>query len=122
MLRLLCADDQEDVRMLLEAAFEMDGGIEATLVDSGAAALECAARERFDAIVLDGLMPGMDGIDVCHRLKNDPATREVPVLFLTALDADERQRLAAAGASGFIAKPFDPFTVAQQIREQLGRT
>ncbi|MDB4906440.1 MAG: two-component response regulator [Gemmatimonadetes bacterium] len=120
MIRLLCADDEEDMRVLLGFALELGPGFEVELVASGAEALARARAVTFDAIVLDGLMPDMDGDEVCRRLKADPATAGVPVIFLTAMDSDaERARLMDAGALGIIAKPFDPITLADEISALL---
>ena len=119
-MRVLAADDEEDVRLLLELALGMDSAIDLTLVSSGAEAIERATSEQYDMIVLDGLMPGLDGAETCRRLRADPRTAEVPVVFLTALTSDESRRtLRAAGASGFVQKPFDPFALGDQLRALL---
>lgn len=110
------------MRLLLAAALALDPEIAADVVASGADALDPARRGRYDAIVLDGLMSGMDGIETCRRLKADPATASLPVIFLTALTSDvDRQQFAEVGAMGFVRKPFDPFTLAVELRALLGR-
>lgn len=122
MTRLLCADDEEDMRVLLGFALELAPEFEVELVASGGEALARARAVPFDAIVLDGLMPDMDGDEVCRRLKADPATAGIPVIFLTAMGSDvERAHLMAAGALGIIAKPFDPITLADEIQALLSR-
>ena len=83
-MRLLCADDEEDIRTILQLALSLDPELEVELVDSGEAALARARTSRFDAIVLDGMMPGLDGYETCRRLKADPSTAGVPIVFLTA--------------------------------------
>lgn len=115
-MRILAADDEADVRLLLELALGMDPDTSLTIVSSGREALDRAVAERYDLIVLDGLMPDLDGAATCRLLKNDPRTADVPVVFLTALTSDSaREALTTAGAAGFVAKPFDPFTIAAEL-------
>jgi CheY-like chemotaxis protein len=120
-MRLLCADDEEDIRTILELALGIDPELRVELVDSGAAALQRAAAERFDAIVLDGMMPGMDGYETCRRLKSDASTASIPVVFLTArTQRSEVERALAVGAVACLMKPFDPMTLAGELRAALG--
>jgi CheY-like chemotaxis protein len=85
-------------------------------VDSAA-----AAERRPDAILLDVMMPGLDGPATLERLRADPATAEIPVLFMTAkAQAGELTRFAALGVAGVIAKPFDPMTVHERVSDALG--
>jgi len=115
-MRILAADDEADVRLLLELALGMHPDIALTIVSSGRDAVERALAEQFDVIVLDGMMPDLDGAATCRLLKADPRTASVPVVFLTALTSDSaRAELRAAGAAGFVAKPFDPFTIAAAL-------
>jgi CheY-like chemotaxis protein len=115
-MRILAADDEADVRLLLELALKMDPAVTVTIVSSGRDAVDRAVAEPFDLIVLDGLMPDLDGAATCRLLKSDPRTASVPVVFLTALTSDSaRAELRAAGAAGFVAKPFDPFTIATAL-------
>ena len=72
-MRILCADDDPDIRVILDLALKVDPGIEATIVESGDAVL-ARATERWDAFLLDAMMPGTDGYATCERLKADPAT------------------------------------------------
>jgi putative two-component system response regulator len=90
------------------------------LATSGAKALEIAQRQPPDLIVLDVMMPEMDGYEVCRRLKADPRTRDVPVLFLTALTRPEDEsRGFEVGGADFIHKPFNPITVRARVATQL---
>ena len=115
-MRILAADDEADVRLLLELALGMHPDISLTIVSSGRDAVERAVAERFDLIVLDGMMPDLDGAATCRLLKSDPRTVDVPVVFLTALTSESaRENLRAAGAAGFVAKPFDPFTISAEL-------
>jgi putative two-component system response regulator len=90
------------------------------LAVSGAKALALAKRRPPDLIVLDVMMPELDGYEVCRRLKADPATRDVPVLFLTALSGSQDETLGfEVGGADFIAKPFTPATLLARVRTQL---
>jgi putative two-component system response regulator len=90
------------------------------LAVSGAKALELAQRRAPDIVVLDVMMPGMDGYEVCRRLKADPRTRDVPVIFLTALNsADDETQGFEAGGADFVAKPFTPATLLARVHTQL---
>jgi putative two-component system response regulator len=87
---------------------------------SGAKALELALRRPPDIVLLDVMMPGMDGYEVCRRLKADPRTREVPVIFLTALNGvDDETRGFDVGGADFVAKPFNPATLQARVHTQL---
>ncbi len=120
-MRVLCADDDEDIRAILGLALSLDPDLEVEIVPSGSAALARAATTRFDAIVLDGMMPGLDGYETCRRLKADPATARVPIVFLTAkTQRSETERALAIGAVACLTKPFDPMTLARDLRAALG--
>lgn len=121
-IRLLCADDEDDIRTILQLALSLDPELEVQLVASGAEALARAKSAPFDAIVLDGMMPGLDGYETCRRLKADPATAQVPVVFLTAkAQRGETERALALGAVACLTKPFDPMTIASDLRAALKR-
>ena len=100
----------------------MHPDISLTIVPSGRAAVDRATGERFDLIVLDGMMPDLDGAATCRLLKRDARTTDVPVVFLTALTSESaRAELRAAGAAGFVTKPFDPFTIPAELAAFAGR-
>jgi CheY-like chemotaxis protein len=121
-MRVLCADDEEDIRLVLELALSLDPEISADVVASGEEAIGRARSGGYDAILLDGMMPGLDGYETCRRLKSDPATAGVPVIFLSAKSQpDDLERAIRAGAAASLSKPFDPMTLASQLREALGR-
>src|SRR4051812_13422449 len=108
-MRLLCADDEEDIRTILQLALSLDAEIDVELVDSGEAALARAHATAFDAILLDGMMPGLDGYETCRRLKADPVTAQIPVVFLTAkTQRAEVEQALTIGAVACLMKPFDP--------------
>jgi two-component system, OmpR family, alkaline phosphatase synthesis response regulator PhoP len=119
--RVLVVDDEQDIRVVSRMSLEKVGGWEVLEADSGVAGLELAERERPDAILLDAMMPEMDGPATIERLKADEATREIPVVFLTAkLQPSERERYLELGAEGVLAKPFDPMTLPDDVAELLG--
>ncbi len=121
-MRLLCADDEDDIRTVLELALSLDAEIAAELHPSGEALLQRAVAEPWDAILLDAMMPGLDGYETCARLKANPETADIPVVFLTArTQRSESERALALGAVACLAKPFDPMTLAAELRSALGR-
>ena len=121
-MRLLCADDEEDIRTILELALALDPELDVEIVASGQAALDRLQHGTYDAVVLDGMMPGLDGYETCRRMKADPRTAHVPVVFLTAkTQRDEIARARSLGALACLTKPFDPLTLASQLRTALGR-
>ena len=121
-IRVLCADDEDDIRTILRLALSLDADLDVHFVASGAEALAEAKAKRFDAIVLDGMMPGLDGYETCRRLKQDPITAQIPIVFLTAkTQREETKRALALGAIACLTKPFDPMTIAGQLRRALGR-
>jgi CheY-like chemotaxis protein len=120
-MRLLCADDEEDIRTILELALSLDPEIEATIVQSGFEFLDRAHDGTWDAFVLDGMMPGIDGYETCRRLKEDPRTSATPVVFLSAkTQREDIDRAARLGAVATLPKPFDPMTLAAELRSMLG--
>lgn len=88
---------------------------------SGAKALDIVRRRAPDLVVLDVMMPELDGYEVCRRLKDDPATQHLPVIFLTALSRPEDETAAfEAGGADFVSKPFNPATLLARVRTQVG--
>jgi DNA-binding response OmpR family regulator len=121
-MRVLCVDDEEDIRTILELALSLDPEFEVDIVASGTELLSRARVGRWDAFLLDGMMPGMDGYEVCRRLKADAETSGTPVVFLTAkTQREEVARALALGAIACLTKPFDPLTLAGELRTAVGR-
>jgi two-component system cell cycle response regulator len=114
--RILVVDDIEANVRLLEAKLTAEY-YDVSVAYDGATALEKAAAELPDIILLDVMMPELDGFEVCRRLKADPATRHIPVVLVTALDG-RRDRLAGleAGADDFLTKPIDDVTLLARVR------
>jgi DNA-binding response OmpR family regulator len=120
MASVLVVDDEEDIRDLLRINLELDGH-EVTTVSSGPEALDCLEDERPDVIVLDLMMPGMDGWEVLTRLKMGPSkSSDVPVLLLTARADDmDRIRGGIEGAIRYITKPFTLDDLRTEVRKAL---
>jgi CheY-like chemotaxis protein len=118
---ILLIDDEEDIREVTAMSLEIVAGWKVTCAASGKEGMEAARREMPDAILLDVMMPDQDGPTTMRLLRADPVTSKIPVLFLTAkVQTIERERLAASGAAGTLAKPFDPMKLADEISQALG--
>ena len=116
-LRVLYIDDEADIRELAQFSLELDAELEVRTAASGAAALACLDEFRPDVILLDVMMPKMDGPEVLEVLRATPEHAATPVIFVTARAfSEERDRLMTLGAAGVITKPFDPISFAQNIR------
>lgn len=119
MPTILLVDDEPTIRYLLRASLE-GRGYRLIEADDGPSALQSAQSELPDLILLDIALPGLNGLEVCHRLKDDPATATTPVLLLTGyVDQTNREAAERAGAHGFIAKPFSPAALVARIEEAL---
>jgi putative two-component system response regulator len=119
-LCVLVIDDEAPIRLLCRVNLEAEG--KAVLeAESGERGLELALEERPDAILLDVMMPGLDGWTVAQRLLEDETTRRIPIIFLTAR-ADIRDRARGLGAGGldYITKPFNPVELAALVEEVVG--
>lgn len=119
-MRVLIIDDEEDTRSIFTMSLNLLGGAEVVEAESGPRGLVKAAEEKPDVIVLDLLMPEMDGTATFYGLKQNPATRHIPVIFMTVKGMfSEFDALKALGALAVIAKPFDPTTLTEQIKKIL---
>lgn len=115
-IRALVVDDEEDMRVVATVFLEMDGEFEVTTVSGGQEALAAALVHTPDVILLDYMMPDMNGPQTFEALRANPRTSGVPVIFLTAkFDADTKNHLKASGARGVIQKPFNPDTLSAEI-------
>jgi CheY-like chemotaxis protein len=116
-MTILLAEDEPDVQLIARLSLKK-AGFTVVTAGNGLEALERVAAERPDVILLDWMMPDMDGYETCRRLKADPATADIPVIFLTArVQEAEVARALALGAAGCIGKPFDALTLGQRVRE-----
>jgi CheY-like chemotaxis protein len=123
MRRVLIIDDEDDIREVAQASLELMGEWEVLTASSGAEGVRRAAEALPDAILLDVMMPGMDGPATLEALRADPATRGIPVVLLTAkAQASERSSLEGLGAAGLLAKPFDPMSLSDELAAVLDRS
>ena len=119
--RVLVVDDEEDIREVAQVSLEMMRGWDVSTAASGPEALRMVAEVPPDAVLLDVMMPEMDGPTVVKRLRADPATAAVPVVMLTAkVQSADKRMLSALDVSGVLAKPFDPTALGDQIARLLG--
>lgn len=114
--KILAVDDETEVLILLKKRLE-SAGYEVVTASSGAAAIELAKKEHPSLIVLDILMPGLDGSETAAALHNDPDTKDIPILFLTCLftKREEQREGHEVGHNFFIAKPYDPKELLDEI-------
>ncbi|MBP0000552.1 MAG: response regulator [Cyanobacteria bacterium SID2] len=117
---ILIIDDEEDIREVTQLTLELEGGWDVLTASSGMEGIALAERERPDAILLDVMMPDMDGIATIGGLKDNPQTRSIPVLFLTAKgQSDALEEWLELGVTATISKPFNPLQLVSQIRQIL---
>lgn len=121
MARILVAEDERDIRELIAFSLRL-ADFEVVLTQDGEEAIERASREKPDLILLDVRMPRMSGYETCRRLKADPATSEIPIVFLSAKGQEkEIEEGLDSGALEYIVKPFAPDELATQVRDILDR-
>jgi len=119
--RILIIDDEDDIRQVAALSLETVAGWDVIVANSGAQGLLRAAEHQPDAILLDVMMPGMDGPTTFRELRKNPATAKIPVLLLTAkVHGVDQRRFAGLGVAAVLFKPFDPLTLSQQIADTLG--
>jgi CheY-like chemotaxis protein len=117
---VLVVDDDDDIREITGIALELVGGWEVLDTDRGTTALTMAADEQPDLVLLDVMMPDLDGPTTFRRLQADPRTRHIPVILLTAkAQVGERRVWDDLAVLGVIAKPFDPMSLVEQIDRLL---
>lgn len=116
--RILYAEDEPDIQAVAKLALELVGGFQVMICNNGLEALDKAGAFAPDLILLDVMMPGMDGPSALQKLRADPATASIPAVFITAkAQAAEVAQYKALGALDVIAKPFDPMTLAAQLQQ-----
>lgn len=121
-MKILLAEDDPSIQAIAQLALGRVGGHSVVVVKNGLEVLEAVANAQPDLILLDVMMPVLDGFETCSRLKSSDKTRDIPVIFLTAKAQVHEQHFGMnAGAIGYILKPFDPMTLAKQIEEVLNQ-
>jgi CheY-like chemotaxis protein len=120
MKRILIIDDEQDIREATQICLEVSGEWEVLTASSGAEGLVIAASEQPDAILLDVMMPDMDGLTTFEQLQAHPLTQNIPVILLTAkAQAAEQRQFTQIQVAAVITKPYDPFTLADRIEPAL---
>lgn len=117
--RILVIDDEKDLRKLLEYNLRKEG-YEVTVAASGEEGLERARSSKPDLVILDLMLPGVDGLEVCRLLRGDPRTRQIPVVMLTAKTSEIDQVVGLeVGASDYVAKPFSVKVLLARVKTAL---
>lgn len=120
MHRVLIIDDEHDIREVASLTLEATAGWNVSTASSGAEGMQLAAKERPDLILLDVMMPEMDGPTTFREMQKQPETADIPVILLTAkVQGVDQRRFADLGVAAVLFKPFDPMTLAQQIADVL---
>ncbi|EAW37253.1 response regulator [Lyngbya sp. PCC 8106] len=118
--RILLIDDEEDIRELLQMSLEMSSSWEILTAESGQEGIEMACTYQPDAIILDVIMPDMDGPTTFEQLQKNPETQNIPVILLTAkAKADEQPRYTNLGVKAVLSKLINPLNFAEQLAEIL---
>jgi CheY-like chemotaxis protein len=119
-VRILHVDDEPDIRDVVDMSLGLDPDFEVRACASGAEAIAAAAEWRPLLILLDVMMPGMDGPTTLTQLRKNPQTSSIPVIFMTArAQTREVEHFIALGAQGVISKPFDAMTLAAEVQSHL---
>lgn len=121
MRRILIIDDEDDIREVAALSLEATAGWQILTASSGAEGIAIASAQKPDAILMDVMMPGVDGPTTFRNMQQIPAVSGIPVLLLTAkVQGVDQRRFADLGVAAVLLKPFDPLTLAQQISDVLG--
>jgi CheY-like chemotaxis protein len=113
---ILLVDDEDDIREIAAISLEALGGWRVSSASSGAEGIEKAIAGSPDVILLDVMMPDIDGPATFRRLQDEPQTRDIPVILLTAkANTADRHRLERIGVAGLLTKPFDPMMLSEQV-------
>jgi len=119
-VKVLLIDDEDDIRKVAELSLRAVGKFETCVASGGREGMEIARAEGPDLILMDMMMPDLDGLGTLAELRRDPALAGIPVIFMTAkVQASEIEHYLSAGAIGVIKKPFDPMSLAGEVRRLL---
>jgi len=120
MHRILLIDDEDDIREVASLTLEATAGWEVIAANSGAAGIRVALAEKPEAILMDVMMPEMDGPTTFREMQKIPELANIPVILLTAkVQGVDQRRFSDLGVAAVLFKPFDPMTLAQQIADVL---
>ncbi len=119
--RILIVDDDADIREATQLCLEITGQWEVLMAGNGIEGLAIAQFEKPDAVLLDMRLPGMDGITILRKLRENAETKEIPIIILTAkAQSNERKVFDQLKVAAVITKPYDPLTISDQIASALG--
>lgn len=119
---VLLAEDDPDIQLVARLALKR-AGFTVTVVGNGEEALAAVREHRPDVVLLDWMMPELDGPETCRRLKSDPGTAAIPIIFLTAKSQEaEIQRGLSLGAAGYVTKPFDALALGRQVKDLVSKS
>lgn len=122
LTKVLVVEDDVDIQKVVRMSLKVRGTKDVVVVSNGEECLAVAGELKPDLILLDVMMPKLDGYQTCRRLKQSPETKAIPVIFLTAKAQQfEMKQGLDAGALGYLVKPFDPMTLHDQIVAMLSR-
>ncbi|NMF86520.1 response regulator [Nodosilinea sp. P-1105] len=120
--RILIIDDEADIREATQMCLEITGKWDVIVASSGYEGLIKAAEEKPDAILLDIMMPGMDGLATMAKLRENSDTARIPIILLTAkAQSSEQRQFSQLDIAALITKPYDPYSLSDQISEVLAR-
>ena len=115
--KVLIIEDEPEIRTILAMSLQHTGGFAALTAKNGAEGIRLAERHVPDLILVDALMPSMDGYETCRQIRENPKLKNVPVVFLTAKnDPAGIEKAVAAGATACLGKPFDPMVLGSRIK------
>jgi len=119
--KILIVEDEKDIIKMLEYNLKKEG-FKVIVAQDGEDALDAALRQYPDLILLDLMLPGMDGLEVCKSLKKESKTSLIPIIMLTAKDrSDDIHKAKEVGANGYIVKPFEAATLLFEIKSLLDK-
>src|SRR5579871_6114666 len=121
MRRILIIDDEDDIREVAALSLESVAGWEVSTADGAAAGIQKAIAEKPDAILMDVMMPAMDGPTAFKEMQKTPGIDHIPVILLTAkVQGVDQRRFAGLGVAGVLFKPFDPIALPEEVARTLG--
>ncbi len=121
-MKVLVVEDDRSIQMVLELVLTRMAKCEVFLASEGREGLAMIKQCKPDVVLLDLMLPGIDGFEICKRSKEDPETRSIPIIFLTAQPQPAAiAKAMSLGAAAYLIKPFDPATIVSQINEALAK-